>query len=147
VAAVASPDPRFLAYRRMSWAQYAEDGPATLAAIDALEPHLGRDPWMQALRARAQLWAGDTTACFAALDRGLRMAPMDANLHMERFDLLARCGRHAQALAAGDTLIHLFGYLRTDLAAYLDSIPGIDTSRALYHWRAPGGAMDGEYDI
>jgi hypothetical protein len=145
IAQLADPDPRFRAYRELSFAQWADDGPAMLRALDQLAPHLGKDPWLAALRARAHLLAGDTTACFRDLDKGLVLDPMDGNLHMERFDLLARTGKHEQALAQGDTMMFLLGYPREWLADYLDSIPGIDTTQALYDWRY-GEDVGGSYE-
>ena len=128
-------DPRFVAYTELLISQLAGDGPTALAALKDLQPSLGRDPWMGVLTARAHLAAGDSLLCLNALNEALAGAPFDENLHFERLQILAEWGRYDAALQQADTMILILGYSPSELAGFLDSIPGIDTSQALYDWR------------
>lgn len=128
-------DPRFLNYQAYFIALLENDGHAALDALNALQRHLRKDPWMGALIARAQLLKGDTALSEEALDQALMNAPFDEELHFERLLQLASWGRYTDALQQADNIIMLLGYSRSEIAAVLDSIPGIDTTRALYDWR------------
>jgi predicted Zn-dependent protease len=135
VIAVSDPDPRFLAYRRQMISYLLGNMEECTEQLDLLEPYLHMDPWMQVIRSRAQTELGDTTGAFRSVSRALEMAPLEPSLHFEYLQMLASMASYEQALMQADTMLFIFGYSRSDLADYLDSIPGIDTSRALFEWR------------
>lgn len=135
VIAVAEPDPRFVAYRRHRVSYLLGDMENCIEQLDLLEPHIHMDPWMQVIRSRALTELGDTTGAFRSVHRALEMDPLDAKLHFEYLHMLASMAPHEQALMQADTMIFVFGYPRSDPADFMDPIPGIDTSQALFNWR------------
>jgi len=134
VIEIADPDPRFVAYRRHRVSYLLGDMGNCIEQLDLLEQYI-QDPWMLVIRSRALTELGDTTGAFRSVTKALEMDPFDAKLHFEYLHMLASMASHQQALMQADTMIFVLGYSRSDLAEFMDSVPGIDTSRALLQWR------------